>query len=199
MKNTKKAIKTKKADIKKATIKKADTQAPEKKTFKVILKESGDIKKALKDTKKERADYKKRLFGADTLATIESLANKYGYSGRAYDIKASFPCKSDIAKIETIAPFTNKSRDTLSPRMVAGLLMAYLLRDTDKGFLRVFPNGLFLENGILKDLLTGGFVKSEKGENEKQAFSFTNKIPDGLFKNKDLLTLEKSLAGADLI
>lgn len=194
-----KTIKTiKKQNTKKAVIKKADTQAP-KKDFKIILKESGDIKKALKDTKAMRADYKKRLFGADTLATIESLANKYGYSGRAYDIKASFPCKSDIAKIETIRPFTNKSRDTLSPRMVAGLVMAYLLRDTEKGFLRVFPNGLFLENGILKDLLTGGFVKSEKGENEKQAFSFTDKIPDGLFKNKDLLTLEKSLAGADLI
>jgi len=190
---------TKKAVIKKAPIKKAEKQAPEKADFKIILKDTGDIKKALLKTKKERADYKRRLFGADTLAVIESLANKYGYSGRAYDIKASFPCKSDIAKIETISPFTNKSRDTLSPRMVAGLLMAYLLRDTEKGFFRVFPNGLFLENGILKDLLTGGFLKSEKGENEKQFFTFTNKIPDGLFKNTEIANLEKGLAGADLI
>ena len=142
---------TKKAVIKKAPIKKADTQAPEKKDFKILLKDTGDIKQALLKTKKERADYKKRLFGADTLATIESLANKYGYSGRAYDIKASFPCKSELAKISTITPFENKNRDTLSPRMVAGLLMAYLLRDTEKGFFRVFPNGLFLENGILKE------------------------------------------------
>ena len=112
---------------------------------------------------------------------------------------ASYPLKSDLAKIKTILPFENKTRDVLSPRMITALCIAFLNRDDDAGFSRIFPCGLFLENGCLTDLLTGGFIKSKAGENEKQAFSFCMDKIGGLFKSSEYLAIEKKAIDSGIV
>lgn len=192
-----KTIKTKQAPKgKQAKKEQAPKQAPE--SFAIALKQSsGDIMQALKQSKQARKEYHKKLFAPDTLKAIESIANRLGQGGKGYDIQASFPCKTDLAKIKTITPFENKSRTQASPRMIASLLIAYLNRE-DGGFNRIFPNGLFIENGALKDLLTGGFIQSKGGENERQRFTF-GKQSDWLFNDKGVLALENTLIEGGLL
>lgn len=195
-KQNKKTIKTKQAPKQAKNTKQASK--PESVSFAIALKNSpDDIRGALKKSKAQRKEYHKKLFAPDTLAKIESIANRLGQGGKAYDIKASFPCKTDLAKIQTITPFENKNRTQASPRMIASLLIAFLNRE-DGGFNRIFPSGLFIENGALKDLLTGGFIQSKGGIEEKQAFTF-GKQSAWIFKDKEVLTLEKALIEGGLL
>lgn len=193
-KQNKKTTATKKEN-KKATAKKE-----KQKTFLEYTQGGDSILQALRKTATARrifleANYKK----ADFIKAVESLANKYGYSKQHYDFLASYPLKSDLAKIRTIAPFKDKKRDTTTPRMITALVIAYLNRESDNGFCRVFPSGLFLENGCLTDLLTAGLIKAEKGENEQQAFLFVKDKLQQLFNDKTLLSLESTLAEAGTI
>lgn len=184
-KNTKKTIPAKK-----------ETQ----KTFLEYTQSGDEILTALKKTKALRRVFLvKNYESPDFIKAVESLANKYGYSKKNYDFLASYPLKSDLAKLATITPFENKKRDTLSPRMATALIIAFLNRDSDSGFSRVFPSGLFLENGCLTDLLTGGYIKSEKGENEKQSFIFNFQKIGGLFKDSVFLALEKKMVDSDIL
>lgn len=199
MKKQIKTIKTKKAVAKKENKK---AVATDKKAvqidFKVALKESNEnILQALKKSKQARKDYASRLFTIENKKAISDIASRLGAAG-AYDIDASFPCKTDLAKIKTVESFTNKTRQNITARMIAGLLIAYLLRDSDSGFNRIFCNGLFLENGLLKDLCTAKLIKSESGENENQKFSFTDAC-NFLFKDKAVALLENKLIANDLI
>ena len=167
--------------------------------FKIALKENpDDIKKALKKSRQARLAYADRLFTAENKKTISDIATRLGAGCKSYDVDASFPCKVDLAKLKTIESFKNKKRENTTCRMVAGLLIGYLLRDSESGFGRVFPNGLFLENGVLTDLMTADLIKSESGENEKQRFLFTKKA-DYILKDKAVASLETALATADLI
>lgn len=182
---------------KKQTTKKEQSK---QKTFLELIKDGKSTAEALAQTKAARTLLlQKNFYAGDYAETISALANKYGYSKKKYEYLASYPLKSDIAKIETIAPFKDKQRETLTPRMAAALVIAYLNRETDAGFSRIFPNGLFLENGCLTDLLTAGYITSEKGTAEKQAFIFNLKKIGGLFNNPTLKELEKKMAQADII
>lgn len=170
------------------------------KTFLQYIKDGKTTAEALSLTKATRALFlQKNFYAGEYAETINGLANKYGYSKKKYDYLASYPLKADIAKIETIAPFKDKQRETLTPRMAAALVIAYLNRETDAGFSRIFPNGLFLENGCLTDLLTGDYIKSEKGTGENQQFSFNLKKIGGLFKNATIQDLEKKMANKGII
>lgn len=184
-KNTKKTIPAKK-----------ETQ----KNFLEYTQGGDEILTALKKTKATRHVFlKKHYTNPEFVKEMGTLANKYGYSKKAYDFMASYPLKDDLAKIKTITPFENKKRDTLSPRMATALFIAFLNRDDDATFSRVFPSGLFLENGCLTDLLTGGFIQSKQGENEKQTFVFNMKKIGGLFKASQFLKLEKAMAESNAI
>lgn len=171
------------------------TKKESKKTFLEYTKAGDSIKTALHKTATARHVFLEKHYKAsEFIKAVESLANKYGYSKQKYDFLASYPLKSDLAKIHTIAPFENKKRELATPRMITALVIAYLNRDTDAGFSRIFPSGLFLENGCLTDLLTAGLIKAEKGENEQQAFLFVKDKMQQLFNDKTLLSLESTLA-----
>ena len=182
---------------KKTTAKKEQSK---QKTFLELIKDGKSTAEALAQTKAARSLLlQKNFYAGDYAQTITALAVKYGYSKQKYDYLASYPLKSDIAKIKTIEPFADKERNTLTPRMITALILAYLNRDDDKGFSRIFPNGLFLENGCLTDLLTGGFIKSEKGTGEQQKFAFCLAKIGTLFMDKNVRTLEKQLADNGII
>lgn len=182
---------------KKATTKKEQSK---QKTFLELIKDGKSTAEALAQTKAARTLLlQKNFYAGEYAQTISALANKYGYSKKSYDYLASYPLKSDIKKIETIAPFKDKERNILTPRMITALILAYLNRDDDKGFTRIFPNGLFLENGCLTDLLTGGFIKSEKGTAEQQKFTFCLAKIGTLFLDKNVKQLEKQLADNGVI
>lgn len=188
---------------KKATAKKQNKKATAKKeVLKTFLEYTNDgktIHDALLLTRATRQKFLAETYERGDFANaINTLANKYGYSKKQYDYLASYPLKADIDKIQTIAPFENKTRETLTPRMVAALVVAYLNRDEDGIFSRVFPCGLFLENGCLTDLLTGGFIKSNAGEEEKQSFAITEKA-SFLFNTKEYKTLEDAMTNAGKI
>ena len=175
--------------------KKQNKKQNEQKTFLEYTKAGDEIKTALQKTKVLRRIFlNQNYIQSECLPDFDGLANKYGYSKKAYTILASYPLKSDLRKIDTIKPFTDKTRNILRPRMVVGLLIAYFNRESDSGFSRVFPSGLFLENGCLTDLITGGFIQSKQGENEKQSFTFNYKKIGGLFKDSQFLKLEKAMA-----
>lgn len=172
----------------------------EKKTFLEYTKAGEDIKSALNKTKVLRRIFLNQNYIQSELApAFNTLANKYGYSKKAYDMNASYPLKADLRKIATIRPFEDKKRDSLSPRMACGLLIAYFNRESNDSFNRVFPCGLFLENGVLTDLLTGGYITAKAGEEEKQVFTFNFQKIGGLFTDKSTLALENKLAEADII
>lgn len=183
-KNTKKAIPAKKQE----------------KTFLEYTQGGDSIKQALKKTQALRRVFLvKNYKSPDFKKAMEDLASKWGLSKTKYDFDASYPLKSDLAKIRTIAPFENKTRENLSPRMAVALAIAYLNRDTDDAFSRVFPSGLFLENGCLQDLLTGGYIQAKTGTEEKQSFVFNLKKIGGLFQDKKLLAIEKAYMDASII
>lgn len=192
-KQNKKTIKTSKTIKTKQAPK---GQAPKKDKapldFKTALK-SNDLATALKMTKAQRRAYLQKVFAPDTLQRIQDLANRMGQGGKAYDIRASFPCKSDLAKIDTIKAFEGKARQNITPRQITALLIAYLAGD-GQGFTRIFENGLFLENGALKDLLTGGLIEDLGGQGIDQNFCFTKK-PLWVFQDKDFQGLCKGLQG----
>jgi len=193
-KQNKKTTETKKQN-KKETAKKENI-----KTFLEYTASGDSIIIALNKTKTARRIFlEKHYKTTDFIKAVESLANKYGYSRNRYDFLASYPLKSDLAKIRTIAPFKDKQRETTTPRMITALVIAYLNRESDNGFNRIFPSGLFLENGCLTDLLTAGLIKTEKGENEQQSFLFVKDKFQSLFKDKTLATLENTLANAGTI
>lgn len=172
----------------------------EKKTFLEYTKAGESIKTALNKTRILRRIFLNQNYIQSELApAFNTLANKYGYSKKVYDMMASYPLKADLRKIATIRPFEDKKRDSLSPRMACGLLIAYFNRESNDSFNRVFPCGLFLENGILTDLMTGGFITAKAGEEEKQTFAFNFQKIGGLFKDKGTLALENKLAEADII
>ena len=180
--------------------KKQNKKQNEQKTFLEYTKAGDEIKTALAKTRVLRRIFlNQNYIQSDCLADFDGLANRYGYSKKAYTILASYPLKSDLRKIDTIKPFTDKTRNILTPRMVVGLLIAYFNRESEDGFSRVFPCGLFLENGVLTDLLTGGFITAKAGEEEKQTFAFNFQKIGGLFKDKATLALENKLAEADII
>lgn len=192
-KNTKKQNTQK---TKKATPAKKETQ----KSFLEYTQDGDDIKTALKKTKAFRRIFlNKHYTQKDFCDIMGRLANKYGYSKKTYDFLASYPLKSDLAKIATITPFENKKRDTLTPRMATALFIAFLNREDDKGFHRVFPSGLFLENGCLTDLLTGGWIATDTSEEEKQAFTFNFQKIGGMFKDSAFLDLEKKMIEESII
>lgn len=190
-----------KKQIKKTTATKKATPAKKevKKTFLEYTQAGDSILLALRKTAQARKLFLATTYEqGDFAQAINTIANKYGYSKKAYSYLASYPLKAELDKIRTIAPFENKTRDTLSPRMVAALVIAYLNRDTDDTFARVFPCGLFLENGCLTDLLTGGYIATKTGAEEKQTFNFTKKA-SFLFNTKEYRTLEQAMTGADVI
>lgn len=190
-KQNKKATATKKQNKKTVPAKK------EAKTFLEYTADGKTIHEALTLTKAIRQKFLAEVYqqGANAEA-INSIANKYGYSKSNFDLLASFPLKAELRKIDTIRPFTNKTRETLTPRMVAALVIAYLNREADDSFARVFPAGLFLENGCLTDLLTGGYITSKGGESEAQSFKFNLDKIKGLFTCKEYKALEKTMADA---
>jgi len=176
--------------------KKQNTQ----KTFLEYTKAGEEIKTALQKTRVLRRIFlNQNYIQSECLPDFDGLANRYGYSKKDYTILASYPLKSDLRKIDTIKPFTDKTRNTLTPRMVVGLLIAYFNRESDEGFSRVFPCGLFLENGVLTDLLTGGYIHATTGEQEKQKFCFDFAKIGGLFTDKATLSLEAKLIRADIV
>lgn len=194
-KQNKKTTATKKATAKKekATAKK------ENKTFLEYTNDGKSIHEALILTKATRQSFLAETYQrGDFAVAIDTIANKYGYSKKKYEYLASYPLKAGIDKIQTIRPFENKTRETLTPRMVAALVVAYLNRDEDGIFSRVFPCGLFLENGCLTDLLTGGFITSKEGEEEKQTFAITKKAAF-LFTSKEYKALETAMTNAGKI
>lgn len=175
----------------------APKQAPE--SFAVALKQTaGDTKKALSLTKAQRKEYANRLFSKPILCLLENIANRKGQGGKAYSITASFPCKSDLAKLDTIRVFDTKARHNITPRQITALVIAYLMRDSDTGFSRIFPNGLFLENGCLKDLLTGGFITDKGGQGVDQRFGFVDSLK-WIFEDPQIQSLEHDLINEDLI
>lgn len=193
MKNTKKQ--NTKKQVKKATPAKKEV----KKTFLEYTQAGDTILTALRKTATARKLFLAETYQrGDVAEAINTIANKYGYSKKAYDYLASYPLKAEISKLNTIRPFENKTRETLTPRMVAALVVAYLNRDEDGIFSRVFPCGLFLENGCLTDLLTGGFITAKAGEEEKQSFTITKKA-SFLFNTKEYKTLEDAMTNAGKI
>lgn len=196
--NTKKATaqRTTKAQATPTTPKTDDGNA-----FRVALRENADdIKKALRLTKAQRKAYAQRLFDKETLATLSDIATRRGSAtARAFDISASFPIKSDIAKLDKIKVFENKPRENLTPRAVVALVVAYILRDTENGFSRIFPTGLFIENGCLRDLTTAGFITADDGDAMTQRFTFSDKVRKSLFTDKAILSLENTLADGGLV
>lgn len=185
----------------KAQAKPTTTPTDDGNAFRVALRENADdIKKALRLTKAQRKAYAQRLFDKDTLATLSEIATRRGSAtARAFDISASFPIKSDIAKLDKIRAFETKPRENLTPRAVVALVVAYILRDTENGFSRVFPTGLFIENGCLRDLTTAGFITADDGDAITQRFTFSDKVRKSLFTDKAVLTLENTLADGGLV
>lgn len=211
---TKKQIK--KTQSKKAlqTIAKKPNQKAEKKQeqktmdFKIALKESGDIAKALKITREQRRAYAKQFFTMENIQALYNIASRlgtvgtFGRTGKPYTaelLASNNPVKTDLAKINTIdTPFNNKPRYNLTARQIFAILTAYLLRDSDSGFSRILPTGLFLENGVLRDLITSGYLTNQGGENTSQRFGFTDKLKH-ILTDKETLSLENKLAEGGLI
>ena len=188
---------TKKQNTQKKTI---PAKKEKIKTFLEYTQDGNTILQALKRTQASRRVFLvKNYKNPDFKKAMEDIASKWGLSKTRYDFDASYPLKSDLAKIRTIAPFENKTRENLSPRMAVALAIAYLNRDTDDAFSRVFPSGLFLENGCLQDLLTGGYIQAKTGTEEKQSFVFNLKKIGGLFQDKKLLAIEKAYTDASII
>lgn len=198
-KQNKKTLQTiaKKTMTKRAVTKAQPTKtekAPEKTVdFKTALHDTGDLRRALRLTKKQRAEYLHRLMATHKSDLLE-IATRLGVGMLAPD---NNPLKSDIAKIKTIGG-NSKPADMTTARMVYATALAYLNRDSDAGFSRVFPTGLFLENGILQRLFNAGLIKSAGGENEKQSFTFTEKAKN-IITDSGLLKLEKQAIERGLI
>ena len=188
---TKNTIKTQKAQ--KTTARASKATAPKATTYAARIASGESIESALRKTRDLRraflteSVFLRRDFGD----ALTRLATRFGasYKGGAYDFRASYPLKSDLARLATIRPFANKTRDHLTPRMIAALALAYLNRDRDDGFARVFANGLFLENGALTDLLTGGFIKDDGGDGARQRFAFDKKTLARVISSDDFATL----------
>lgn len=195
----KKKGKKKMTNTKKATTKKENKKAAAEKvkSFLEYTQDGKTTQEALNLTRMIREKFRQEAYmKGDNATMIQAIANRWGYSRTQYDFLASFPLKSDIAKIRTIAPFENKTRETLTARMAAAIVIAYLNRETDDTFYRVFPSGLFLENGCLTDLITGGYIKHKDGEEEKQSFSFAMEKIKNIIQSKEYKALEKTMADA---
>lgn len=205
-KQIKKTQSTKQAkNTKKAVEKKTEQKAVD---FKIALKESGDIKKALKMTREQRRAYAKQFFTMENTQALYNIASRlgtigtFGRTGKPYTaelLASNNPVKTDLQKINTIdTPFNNKPRYNLTARQIFAILTAYLLRDSDDGFNRILPTGLFLENGVLRDLITSGYLKNAGGKDTEQKFLFTEKLKH-ILTDKETLSLENKLAEGGLI
>jgi len=195
-KENKKTIKTIKTKTAQPKAGKPTEKAPaEKKTvdFKTALKDTGDIRQALRLSRQQRRAYLEKLMTAHK-SDLMQIAQRLGVGTLAPD---NNPLKSDIAKIKTIQG-NSKPADMMTARMVYATAIAYLNRDSDAGFARVFPTGLFLENGILQRLFNAGLIKSNGGENEKQTFTFTERAKN-IITDAGLLKLEKQAIDGGLI
>lgn len=197
-KQNKKTIKTKTLQTtakKTAQPTKTEKAPAEQKTvdFKTALHDTGDLQRALRLTKKQRAEYLQKLMTAHKNDLMQ-IAQRLGIGTLAPD---NNPLKSDIAKIKTISG-NSKPADMTTARMVYATAIAYLNRDSDTGFARVFPTGLFLENGILQRLYNAGIIKSNGGENEKQTFTFTERAKN-IITDAGLLKLEKTAIDGGLL
>ena len=204
MKNTKKQnTKATRTKATKAQATKTATAQPRNAdAFKIAVRESnGNTAQALRLTRTQRKAYAQQIFTADNMRALSDIAERLGEStGRAFNITASFPIKSDIAKLQKITAFEKNGRNTLSPRQIVALVVAYILRDNADGFGRVFPCGLFIENGCLRDMITAGFLTADdNADATAQRFIFTDRIKKLLFSDKSVLSLESRLADADLI
>lgn len=210
---TKKATATKKTidkKVDKKTIANDCKKAPEQKAvdFKTEYKKSGDVMQALRLTREQRRAYAKQFFSMDNITALYNIASRlgtvgtFGRTGKPYTaelLASNNPVKTDLAKINTIdTPFNNKPRYNLTARQIFAILTAYFLRDEEKSFSRILPTGIFLENGVLRDLITSGYLTNQGGENTAQRFGFTDKL-NFIFNDKMTKTLEDTLAEGGLI
>ena len=161
--------------------------------FKTALRDTGDLQKALKLSKKQRAEYLQKLMETSK-AELESISQRLGV-GKCSDLN---PLKADYTKIETIRGNNKGYTHSITARMVYGLILCYLNRDTDSGFSRIFPTGLYLDKGLLNRLYNSDYIKSKGGENEKQTFTFTDKCKH-IITDKQLLNLEKTAIEGGLL
>lgn len=175
--------------------------------FKTALQKN-DVAKALLLTREQRKAYAKSFFTMENTQALFDIASRlgivgtFGRTGKPYTaelLASNNPVKTDLQKINTIAtPFNNKPRYNLTARQIFAILTAYFLRDNEKTFQRILPTGIFLENGVLRDLITSGYLTNEGGEGMQQRFGFTDKLKY-IFTDKRTKELENKLATADLI
>ena len=179
---------------------KTQTKKQNKKTLQTIAKKETapaedpeDIKKALRLTREQRRAYLKSIM-ADYGEELRAIAERLGV-GTVSELN---PLKGDYTKIETIKGNNKGINHSITARMVYGLILCYLNRETDKSFARVFPTGLYMDKGLLNRLYNAEYIKSNGGEQEKQTFTFTDRC-NYILKDSGLLKLEQKMIDAEAL
>lgn len=191
-KQNKKTLQT----VAKKTVKKETAPAEEKKAvdFKTMMHSNPeDIKTALRLTREQRKAYLKSIM-ANYGEELRAIAERLGV-GTVSELN---PLKGDYTKIETIKGNNKGIVQSPTARMVYGLILCYLNRETDKSFARIFPTGLYLDKGLLNRLYNAEMIKSNSGEQEKQTFLFTDKC-NYILKDSALLKLEQKMIDAEAL
>jgi len=165
------------------------------KSFIELVKSGKDLKESLRLTRELRSKLNLDILNR-RIPELVKIANRLGEASTEYEMD-SYPLKSELGKVSLIGSEWSKGADRVSPRVVVGLMLAWLFRSNDNGFSRVFPNGLFLENGVLSRMSELGLVvpqSAKSGLNQEFRFNTEHPFFSRVSKDKALLAVECSLS-----
>ena len=165
------------------------------KTYIELVKSGKDIKESLRLTRELRSKLNTGIL-SKYIPELVKLGNRLGETSEEYSLK-SYPLKSELDKVSLIGSEWDKYVGRVSPRVIVGLALAWLFRSNDSGFSRIFPNGLFLENGVLSRMAGLGLVvpqSAKSGLNQEFKFNTEHPFFSRVSKDKALLAVECSLS-----